>query len=83
MFDWIARNSETPRLLTSLLIAGVWLVYLRIFPKAYLRQRLPNILISLGAGACAGNWRNGSPAESPVRRARASAGPCQAGRALA
>lgn len=50
MFDWIARNSETLSILTSLVMAGIWLVYLQIFLKIFLRQRRPNILISLGAG---------------------------------
>lgn len=50
MFDWISRNSEMLRLLTSLVTAGIWLVYLQIFLKTFLRQRRPNILISLGAG---------------------------------
>lgn len=50
MLDWIAENSGTLRLATSLVMTGVWIVYLQVFLKTFLRQRRPNILISLGAG---------------------------------
>lgn len=50
MFERIAENSATLRLATSLVMTGVWIAYLQIFLTIYLRQRRPDIIISLGAG---------------------------------
>ena len=51
MIDWITAHSTFLQVVLSTLTAVVWIVYLQVFLTSFRRQRRPEILVTLGAGA--------------------------------
>ncbi|MGR3821839.1 MAG: hypothetical protein ACU0A5_04600 [Salipiger marinus] len=51
MFEWLSTHSDALQVMLSGLTALIWIVYLQVFLVSFRRQRRPEIIISLGAGA--------------------------------
>ncbi|MBM9593213.1 hypothetical protein [Roseitranquillus sediminis] len=50
MLSWLNEHSGALQVIMALVSALIWLVYLQIFLLSYVRQRRPEMLISMGAG---------------------------------